>query len=90
MTVPKTIAYAGLLSTSQVAKQVGVHRSTVWNWIKSGMLPSELHGSFHGVRPMALKRLLSRYDIEALRASTKKRKAASKRRKRNQGKGSKK
>ena len=62
MTVPKTISEDDrLLSTSDVAKQCGVHRTTVWLWIKRGMLKSEKHGSFHGVRPREVKRLLEFY-----------------------------
>ena len=68
MTVPKSISESSdLLSTADIAESLGVHRSTVWGWIKSGMLPSEKQGpsgTFHGVKPSALKRFLSMYQIE--------------------------
>lgn len=70
MTVPKAIAAAGLLSTSQVAKQLGVHRSTVWGWIKQDMIASEKRGSFHGIKPSELKKFLSWYDIKSAKKTT--------------------
>lgn len=77
MTVPKSIADDGLLSTADVAKQLDVHRSTVWLWIKRGMLPSEKRGSFHGVKPAALKRFLSMYDISAAKKAAKRKRKKS-------------
>ena len=66
MTVPKSISENDdLLSTADVAKELGVHRSTVHGWIKNGMLPSELHGAFHAVKPADLKRFRSIYNVEA-------------------------
>lgn len=63
MTVPKTISEdAKLLSTADIAKRLNVHRSTVWLWIDRGMLPSERHGAFHGVKPFELRRFLSMYE----------------------------
>ena len=63
LTVPKTISEdTELLSTADVAKQQNVHRSTVWLWIKRGMLKSTRHGAFHGVKPSELKRFLSIYE----------------------------
>lgn len=63
MTVPKTISEdAKLLSTADIAKQLDVHRSTVWLWIDRGMLQSKRHGAFHGVKPAALRRFLSMYE----------------------------
>lgn len=41
MTVPKTLVDQKLLSTGEVAKLMNVHRGTVWNWIKKGMLKRE-------------------------------------------------
>lgn len=65
MTVPKSISGSEkLLSTADIAEQLGVHRSTVHGWIKNKMLPSERHGVFHGVKPRDLKRFLSIYNIE--------------------------
>lgn len=47
MTLPKSISNnKNLLSPSQVAEKLGVHRSTVHVWIKNGMLQAERHGIF--------------------------------------------
>lgn len=68
MTLPKSITEdKKLLSTSAIAEKLGVHRSTVHGWIKSGMLKSEKHGRYHGVRPKDLERFLSLYEIESKR-----------------------
>lgn len=65
MTVPKSISGdSTLLSTSQVADELGVHRSTVHGWVKSGMLPSTRHGAFHGIKRKDLKRFLTIYNIQ--------------------------
>lgn len=64
MTVPKSISEGPLMSTSDVAKRLNVHRSTVWLWIRRGMLKSEKRGTFHGVRKSALDRFLSFYELE--------------------------
>jgi len=72
MTIPKTISGSEkLLSTADIAKDLGVHRSTVHGWIKNGMLPSERHGVFHGVKPKDLKRFLSIYNIQPKQKQTK-------------------
>ncbi len=73
MTVPKAIADDGLLSTAEVAKKLDVHRSTVWLWIKRNMLASEKRGSFHGIKPSALKDFLSMYDIQNAKRPKRKR-----------------
>lgn len=77
MTVPKSISDGPLMSTSDVAKRLKVHRSTVWLWIRRGMLKSEQHGAFHGVRRSALDRFLSFYELEPKK---KKRRKAKKKR----------
>lgn len=41
MTVPKTFVDQKLLSTGEVAKIMGVHRGTVWHWIRVGLLKAE-------------------------------------------------
>jgi len=71
MTIPKSISDGELLSTSDVADKLGVHRSTVWLWIKRGMLSSERHGTFHGVQPKALARFRSLYRIARKRPNGK-------------------
>lgn len=40
MTTPTTFRREGLLSTGDIAKRLGVHRTTVWHWMKSGLLRS--------------------------------------------------
>lgn len=72
MTIPKSISDDNsLLSTADIAEELNVHRSTVHHWIKQGMLPSELHGSFHAVKRKDLKRFLSIYDIHPSQTSKK-------------------
>jgi excisionase family DNA binding protein len=72
MTVPKSISDDGLLSTSQVAEKLGVHRSTVWLYIHRGALASEKHGSFHGVRPAALLKFQNFYKLDDREQPTRK------------------
>ena len=38
MTTPNAFKELRLLSVGEVAKQVGVHRSTVWHWFETGQL----------------------------------------------------
>jgi excisionase family DNA binding protein len=64
MVLPKSISEDDtLLSTADVAQQLDVHRSTVWVWIKNGMLKSVRHGTFHGIRPSELARFRSQYNV---------------------------
>lgn len=68
MTIPKSISEDDkLLSTSDIAKQLDVHRSTVHLWIKNGLLKTEKHGkerSYHAVRQSELKRFQKIYQIQ--------------------------
>jgi excisionase family DNA binding protein len=41
VTVPKKFVDQKLLSTGEVAKLMNVHRGTVWNWIRVGLLKAE-------------------------------------------------
>jgi excisionase family DNA binding protein len=53
MTIPLAVGQRGLLSTSQVANELGVHRSTVWAWVRTGALPAQKLGpkeNFFAVR----------------------------------------
>jgi excisionase family DNA binding protein len=52
---------AGLLSTGQVAQALGVHRSTVWHWIQTGVLRHTKHGSHYGIKPADVDRILDIY-----------------------------
>lgn len=82
MTLSKSFQGSGLLATADVARRMGVHRSTVWHWIKTGALKSERHGAFLGVRQSELDRFSSIYQTAAPEPRKSKRKAAkSKRRK---------
>lgn len=65
MVVPKSISDdESLLSPSDVAKEMGVHRSTVHNWIRDGMIATERHGAFHAVKRKELDRFRQLYKIE--------------------------
>lgn len=64
MTVPKRISESSdLIATSEIAELLNVHRSTVWTWVKSGMLTSTKVGTFHGVEPDEFERFLSVYQV---------------------------
>jgi len=82
LTVPKAISDSTLLSTSQVAEKLGVHRTTVWLWIKNGALRAERHGAFHGVTPSALSAFLRIYKIQPKPKSKKKSAAKARKKKR--------
>lgn len=85
MVVPKTISGdAALLSPTDVADELGVHRSTVHNWIRDGMLASEMHGAFHAVSRAEIDRFKKLYVVLDPKPETgkpkKKKKRAKKRR----------
>ena len=61
MVLPNSFVEAKFLSTGQVATELGVHRSTVWSWIKSGLLKHTVVGSHYGIRPKDVTRLLQVY-----------------------------
>lgn len=63
MTLSKKFQASGLLSTGAVAKQLNVHRSTVWLWIKSGLLKSTKVGEFIGVKPKDLVKFQAVYHV---------------------------
>lgn len=64
MVLPKSIAESDgkILSTTQVAERMDVHRSTVNIWIKTGMLPASKHGHFWGVRAKDLASFARMYE----------------------------
>ena len=62
VTAPKKLADLGLLTTRQVAKKHKVHRSTVWNWIKSGILRSQRVGQFRAVSAADLAKFRTMYN----------------------------
>jgi excisionase family DNA binding protein len=63
MTLSKKFQASGLLSTGEVAKEMGVHRSTVWLWIKSEMLKSSKVGDFIGVKRADLVKFQAGYHV---------------------------
>ncbi len=55
MTAPKALDKQGLMSSGEVATEMGVHRTTVWHWIKSGRLKmTRVTPRFSGVSREAL------------------------------------
>ena len=48
-----------LMTTSEVAKQLGVSRTTVFNRIQSGQIPASRVGKNYAIRQQDVKRLLS-------------------------------
>jgi len=63
MTLSKKFRASGLLSTGDVARELNVHRSTVWLWIKSDLLKSSKVGEFIGVKRADLARFQSMYHV---------------------------
>jgi len=43
---------------------MGVHRSTVWLWIRAGTLPSKKVGSFIGVTRRDLAKFMTIYHVD--------------------------
>lgn len=54
MTLSKRVHASGKMSTVDVAKAMGVQRSTVWLWIKNGALKAEKIGHFIAIDPKDL------------------------------------
>lgn len=63
MTLSKKFQASGLLSTGDVARELNVHRSTVWLWIKSDLLKSSRVGDFVGVKRSDLAKFLAMYHV---------------------------
>jgi len=63
MTLSKKFQASGLLSTGAVAKELGVHRSTVWLWIKSGLLKSSKVANFIGIKRSDLVKFQATYHV---------------------------
>lgn len=62
MTVPKTFVDQKLLSTGEVAKMMGVHRGTVWHWIRVGLLKAEkVTDRYSGISKKSLARFKKLY-----------------------------
>lgn len=69
MTLSKKFQASGLLSTGDVARELDVHRSTVWLWIKSGVLKSSKVGDFIGVKKSDLAKFQSVYHVNGAKDS---------------------
>lgn len=66
MTTPSTFKKQGLLSTGDIAQRLGVHRTTVWHWMKSGLLKStRVTPRFRGVTEADLKMFQSSFVPDA-------------------------
>lgn len=63
MTLSKKFKASGLLSTGDVARELDVHRSTVWLWIKSKLLKSTRMGEFIGVKRTDLDKFRAVYHV---------------------------
>jgi excisionase family DNA binding protein len=63
MTLSKKFQASGLLSTGDVARELHVHRSTVWLWIKSKLLKSTRVGEFIGVKRSDLDKFRAVYHV---------------------------
>lgn len=63
MVLPNSFQEESLLSTTAVSKELGVHRSTVWGWVRSGALQSTHKGSFHGISRENLRVFRETYGI---------------------------
>lgn len=63
MTLSKKFQASGLLSTADVARELHVHRSTVWLWIKSKLLKSSRVGEFIGVKRSDLDKFRAVYHV---------------------------
>lgn len=67
MTTPSTFKKRGLLSTGDIAARLGVHRTTVWHWMKSGMLKStRVTPRFCGVTEADLKAFQANFVPESV------------------------
>jgi hypothetical protein len=51
------------LSTGDVARELSVDRTTVWLWVKSGVLKSSKFGAFIGVKRSDLAKFRSVYHV---------------------------
>lgn len=63
MTLSKKFQASGLLSTGDVARELHVHRSTVWLWIKNEVLKSTTEDGFVGIKPKDLARFRAIYHV---------------------------
>lgn len=64
MVAPKSIQEdRRLVSPTEAAKILGVHRSTIHNWLRDGLIAGERHGSFHAIARTEVERF-SRDHIE--------------------------
>jgi excisionase family DNA binding protein len=58
MVAPKSITDSSkLLSVSAVAREMGVHRSTVHVWIRDGIMQTQRHGVHHAIQRREVDRV---------------------------------
>ena len=82
MTTPSTFKRRGLLSTGDIAERLGVHRTTVWHWITSGMLKSiRVTPRFKGVTEADLKAFQANFIPDEVPPVSRKKKHPSKKKK---------
>jgi hypothetical protein len=63
LTLSKKFQASGLLSTGDVARELNVHRSTVWLWIKQGSLKKSTSDGQTGVHPRDLAKFRAVYHV---------------------------
>lgn len=81
MVAPKSIQEnESLVSPTEAAKILGVHRSTIHNWLRDGLITGERHGSFHAIARQEIERF-SRDYIDGDPAAKSAAKTSNKRRK---------
>lgn len=61
MATPGIFKELGLLTTTEAADIVGVHRNTIWNAIRHGHLPKKLIGNAVGLDPKDVADFRDRY-----------------------------
>jgi excisionase family DNA binding protein len=73
VTTPSAFKKQALLSTGDIAERLGVHRTTVWHWLKNGMLKStRVTPRFRGVSEADLKAFQANFIPDAPAVSAKK------------------
>lgn len=61
MATPGILKELGLMTTSEAATLVGVHRNTIWNAIRHGHLPRKLIGNAVALDPKDVADFKDRY-----------------------------
>jgi excisionase family DNA binding protein len=61
MATPGIFKLQGLMTTSEAAKTIGVHRNTIWNAINQGHIPSNKIGNAIALDPKDVADFRARY-----------------------------